>query len=66
MFYSDILKIAVKTGWRVNVKVSDDNSLLFDFRRRKLGGLPFCFTAELSENRPGTLVDEIFSWYQWN
>jgi len=62
MFYSDIVKIAVKNGWRVNVKVSDDNSFLFDFRRRTLGGLPFCFTAELSENRPGTLVDEIFSF----
>ncbi len=62
MFYSDIVKIAVKNGWRVNVKVSDDNSYLFDFKRRTLGGYPFCFTAELSENRPGTLVDEIFSF----
>lgn len=62
MIYSDIVKIAVKNGWRVNVKVSDDNSYLFDFKRRTLGGYPFCFTAELSENRPGTLVDEIFSF----
>jgi len=31
MFYSDIVKIAVKNGWLVNVKVSDDNSFLFDF-----------------------------------
>lgn len=60
MLYSDIVKIAVKNGWRVNVRVSDDNTLLFDFRRRTLGGYSFCFTAELSENRPSTLVDEIF------
>lgn len=62
MIYSDIVKRAVKNGWRVNVKVSDDNSFLFDFKRRTLGGYPFCFTAELSENRPGTLVDEIISF----
>lgn len=62
MIYSDIVKIAVKNGWRVNVRVSDDNSYMFDFRRRTLGGYPFCFTAESSENRPGTLVDEIFSF----
>lgn len=62
MLYSDIVKIAVKNGWRVNVKVADDNSFLFDFRRRTLGGYLFCFTTELSENRPDTLVDEIFSF----
>lgn len=62
MLYSDIVKIAVKNGWRVNVRVSDDNAFVFDFRRWTLSGLPFCFTAELSENRPGTLVDEIFSF----
>lgn len=62
MFYSDIVRIADKNGWRVSAYVSGDNSFSFDFRRRTLGGLPFCFTAELSENRPGTLVDEIFSF----
>ena len=64
MLYSDIVKIAVKNGWRVNVRMSDDNTLLFDFRRRTLGGYSFCFTAELSENRTGTLVDEIFSFVE--
>lgn len=62
MFYSDIVKIAVKNGWCVKVRVSDDNTFLFDFRRQTLCGYPFCFTAELSEYRPGTLVDEIFSF----
>lgn len=62
MFYSDIVSIAVKNGWCVSVYVSGDNSFSFDFRRRTLGGFPFCLTAELTENRPGTLVDEIFSF----
>ena len=62
MLYSYIVKIAVKNGWRVNVRLSDDNAFMFDFRRRTLGGYPFCFTAELTENRPGTLVDEIISF----
>jgi len=62
MQYIDIIRIAVKNGWRVSVALSDENTLCFDFRRRTLGGFPFCFTAELTENCPGTLVDEILSF----
>lgn len=59
---SDIIRIAVKQGWLVSVTISEDNTLYFDFQRRTLGGLPFCFTAELSEGLVGTLVDEIISF----
>lgn len=63
MQYSDIIRIAVKNGWRVSLVLkSDERTFSFDFRRRTLGGYPFCFTAELSENCPGTLVDEILSF----
>jgi len=62
MQYKDIIRIALKNGCRVSVTLSDENTFCFDFRRRMLGGFPFCFTAELSENRPGTLVDEILSF----
>lgn len=58
----DIIRIAVKQGWLVSVTISEDNTLYFDFQRRTLGGLPFCFTAELSEGLVGTLVDEIISF----
>jgi len=62
MQYIDIIRIAVKNGWHVSVALSDENTFCFDFRRRTLGGFPFCFTTEVTENRPGTLVDEIFSF----
>ena len=58
----NIIRIAARQGWLVSVTMSEENSFYFDFRRRTLGGFPFCFTAELSKNRPSTLVDEIFSF----
>lgn len=61
MFTYDIVKLAAKQGWAVTVTRSK-YGYSFDFRRRTLGGFPFCLTAELTENRPGTLVDEIFSF----
>ena len=62
VLHSDIIRIAVKQGWLVSVTISEENSFYFDFQRRTLGGLPFCFTAELSEGIVGTLVDEIISF----
>ena len=58
---SDIFKIANKYGWSVEVNLTKDG-YSFDFKRRLLDGLPFCFTAEMSGNRPDTLVDEILSF----
>ena len=46
----------------MSVSISEENSFYFDFQRRTLGGLPFCFTAELSEGIVGTLADEIISF----
>ena len=62
VLHSDIIRIAVKQGWLVSVTISEENSFYFDFQRRTLGGLPCCFTAELSEGIVGTLVDEIISF----
>ena len=62
VLHSDIIRIAVKQGWHVSVSISEGNSFYFDFQRRTLGGLPFCFTAELSGGIVGTLVDEIISF----
>ena len=61
MLHSDIIKIAVKNGWQVTI-INSDNGLFFDFHRRTLGGLPFSFTAELTDGLVGTLVDEIISF----
>ena len=62
VLHSDIIRIAVKQGWHVSVSISEGNSFYFDFQRRTLGGLPFCFTAELAGGIVGTLVDEILSF----
>ena len=62
VLHSDIIRIAVKQGWHVSVSISEENSFYFDFQRRTLGGLPFCFTAELSGGIVGTLVGEIISF----
>ena len=62
VLHSDIIRIAVKQGWHVSVSISEENSFYFDFQRRTLGGLPFCFTAEFSGGIIGTLVDEIISF----
>ncbi|MDE7421414.1 MAG: hypothetical protein K2N35_14545 [Muribaculaceae bacterium] len=64
VLHSDIIRVAVKQGWLVSVTMSEGNSFYFDFQRRTLGGLPFCFTAELSEGIVGTLVDEIISFVE--
>lgn len=64
MLNSDIIRVAVGQGWFVSVTMSEGNSFYFDFQRRTLGGLPFCFTAELSEGIVGTLVDEIISFVE--
>ena len=62
MLHSDIIRIAVRNGWKVSITASAEDSYYFDFQRRTPGGLPFCFTVELSGGHVGTLVDEIISF----
>lgn len=62
MLHSDIIRIAVRNGWKVSITASAEDSYYFDFQRRTPSGLPFCFTAELSGGHVGTLVDEIISF----
>lgn len=62
LLHSDIIKVAIKQGWLVSITASGENTYYFDFQRRTLGGLPFCFAAELSGGLIGTLVDEIISF----
>lgn len=63
MLHSDIIKIAVKNGWQVTI-TNSEYGFFFDFHRRTLGGLPFSFTAELTDGLVGTLVDEIISFVE--
>lgn len=62
MLHSDIIRIAVRNGWKVSITASADDSFYFDFQCRTPDGLPFCFTAELSGGHVGTLIDEIIAF----
>ena len=61
MLIRDVIKIAGQYGWSVSI-CKTKYGYSFDFKRRLLNGLPFCFTAEMEGNRPDTLVDEILSF----
>ena len=62
MIHSDIIRIAVNCGWQVSITACGDDSFYFDFQRRTGNGLPFCFTAVMTDGRISSLVDEIISF----
>lgn len=61
MLIRDVIKIAGQYGWCVTV-CKTKYGYSFDFKRRLLDGLPFCFTAEMEGNRADTLAGEILSF----
>ncbi len=62
MLHSDIVRIAAKNGWHVKLTLSQNGKRYYDFYRQTLGGVPFCFTAEITDGQVITLVDEIISF----
>lgn len=62
LLFVEVIKTAGRQGWFVTVTQSEGNSFYFDFQRKTPGGLPFCFTAELTGGLVGSLVDEIISF----
>lgn len=62
MIHSDIIRIAVNCGWQVSITACGDDSFYFDFQRRTGNGLPFCFTAVMTDGRISSIVDEIISF----
>ena len=45
MLQKDIIRIAVKNGWRVKI-ISTERGFSYDFQLRTLGGVPFTFNPE--------------------
>lgn len=56
-----ILSIAAKNGWSVSVSMKNEVRC-YDFQRKTLSGVPFCFTAEVKDDRVSSLVHEIVSF----
>lgn len=57
----DILCIAAKNGWSASFSEQADK-VSFDFRRKTLSGVPFCFTAETGNGDAKHLIREIVSF----
>ena len=62
MIHSDIIKIAVSSGWQVSITPCGYGGYYFDFQRMTRNGLLFCFTAAMTGGLISTLVDEIISF----
>lgn len=61
MIDSQIYAIAARNGWDVSVRFKGI-SLCFDFHRETLSGVPFSFTAEITDGKAESLVSEIVSF----
>ena len=62
MILQTIIQVAAKCGWSVTANVRDGNITSFDFRRNTESGVPFCFSADMTDSKPDSLVDDILSF----
>ncbi|MCM1139065.1 MAG: hypothetical protein NC453_10900 [Muribaculum sp.] len=58
----DILKIASRHGWQVSITTERDGSMLFNFHRKAISGVPFLFSAIAIDGKLPSLVAEIVSF----
>ena len=56
-----IIRIATVNGWNVSTR-TENGIRCFDFRRKTLGGVPFCFTVGMKDDKVENLVEEIKSF----
>ena len=61
MIDDKIYAVAAKNGWDVSVRFKGEY-LCFDFHRKTLSGVPFSFTAEITDDKTESLVSEIVSF----
>ncbi len=61
MIDDKIYAVATKNGWDVSVRFKGEY-LCFDFHRKTLSGVPFSFTAEITDDKTESLVSEIVSF----
>lgn len=56
-----IIHIAAMNGWNVSTRMGK-GIRCFNFQRKTLGGVAFCFTAEMKNGKMENLVSEIMSF----
>lgn len=61
MVDSKILSIAAKNGWSVSVSMKNEVRC-YDFQRKTLSGVPFCFIVKVRDDNMSNLVNEIASF----
>ena len=61
MIDDKIYAVAAKNGWDVSVRFKGEY-LCFDFHRKTPSGVPFRFTAEITDDKKESLVSEIVSF----
>lgn len=61
MMDDKIYAVVAKNGWGVSVRFKGEY-LCFDFHRETPSGVPFSFTAEITDDKTESLVSEIVSF----
>lgn len=61
MIDDKIYAVVAKKGWGVSVRFKGEY-LCIDFHRKTLCGVPFSFTAEVTDDKTESLVSEIVSF----
>lgn len=61
MMDDKIYAVAAKNGWDVSVRFKGEY-LCFGFHQKTLSGVPFSFTAEITDDKTESLVSEIVSF----
>ena len=56
-----IIHIAAINGWNVSTRM-ENGIRCFNFKRKTLGGVAFCFTAEMKNGKMENLISEIMSF----
>lgn len=59
-----IISIAEKQGWTASAIEKDGADTTFNFAKFTPAGQDFSFTADMSDNDPDVLIENIFDYYQ--
>jgi hypothetical protein len=59
-----ITTVATSLGWQVSTDTSKPNIVLFEFSQYTPAGQDFDFCAEMKDNDPDTLLEEIEQYYE--
>ena len=58
-----IISVAEANGWTIYIEDESENNICFDFGKYSPAGQDFHVSAELENNEPDTLIDNLYSRY---